>query len=371
MANISKYRVIVSIQGGEGVDITKNVDKITIRESLGDELIGEIHYDDSNGLADTISWYNEAVSISFEYLGMSYHSTFITDGIRGVTKKSSSKTFVIDLKAVNHLKDSMALCAKSFSGTATNVIKKIHEEFFDNDLLVKDEALNRGMFISPNISPKKAINMILNKSYNKEDSPFMQFQHFIGKKSPVIINSLQNMIANDPVCNFTQLNSLDKTNLRAIMGQAEKLVIDGDVTAAVAKRAAGEFGRTVVGYNLEKQEVEAVALGDEVNGVNTMIPFRNNMYNHREQPLLNNGDAVHIFTAKFVNSFLNQQTMSIYDCHPNHCGVGDTAEITVDAVVGDHDVPSEKYSGKYLIKGIIHNIIGDEFRQNLRMNKVE
>ena len=50
MANISKYRVVVAIQGGEGVDITKNVDKITIRESLGDELIGEIHYDDSNGL---------------------------------------------------------------------------------------------------------------------------------------------------------------------------------------------------------------------------------------------------------------------------------------------------------------------------------
>lgn len=375
--NLKNFRVNLFIKDSEsGIDLTYNIINLKIEESINSSLKGTIEYEDGLGISDITGFDSDRITIEFNYLGSRVAETFYTDGLShiNVSENEHKKTFIINLKAIKDVQDSMQLLAKSFSGKATEIIEKIHTEAFGpNSLIVKDTSLNRGKYIAPNISPNTAINSIKNNSYTQNISPFFIFQKLMSPDGVSILDSLKNIVDQE-VKHFLkqEVNTQQFKSLVDQIGDAETIIIESDHTNNIKKIRQGRLGKKVIQYDVSGSNLNQENIGSVDNAISLMAPFRKDMYNHDEEPLLNGGDYINkcISDSKKLDIF--STVVNVINCSPiPNLGVSDKVHIDVAVKNPLLSGKSTKYTGDYMVLSVIHSIIDGTYKQNLKLGRGE
>ncbi len=373
--NLKNFRVNLFIKdSNKGIDLTQNVLDIKIEESINSSLKGTITYEDGLGLSDITGFDTDRITVEFNYLGSKVGETFYTDGLNHInmTESGHKKTFIINLKAIKDVKDSMQLLAKSFSGKATEIIEKIHTEAFGPDsLIVNDTSLNRGKYIAPNISPNTAINSIKNNSYNNDITPFFIFQKLMSPDGVSYLESLKNIMDKE-VRHFLkqEVNTKSFKTLIDKVGDVESIIIEADHTNNIKKIRQGQLGKKVIQYDVSGSNLDQEVIGETDNAISLMSPFRKDMYNHDEEPLLNGGDYINKCISDTKKLDLFSTIVNIMNCEPiPNLGVGDKVHVDVPIKNPLMNGKSSKHSADYMVLNVIHSIIDGSYKQNMKLGR--
>lgn len=365
---VSNFSVLLN-RKNELIDITDTIININITESIFGNIEGNVEVVDGAGILDAVVGNQNTLVVEFLYLDKHISHEFYIDGVNHIDMTTSlvKKTYMINLKSINDLLDSMQLISKSFKGRSSDIIRTIFDESFGTKLNVLDESLTNGHYIAPNISPKKAIKQIKQQMYNRNNNPFFIFER-LNDNRHTILTSLSQIEDQIESVNITQQiqNSESVDAVLSNVAQPSKIVIHSDNDNMIYKTSKGVYGKTILNLDISNSKVNNETYG-ATHGSNSIINLlRNDMFDDGT-PLLNNSDHGNICNMQSILNMLFNTRVTAYDCHaaPN-IGVGNKATLEIP-VQSQSMVPSSKFSGSYVISAITHNIKDNEYTQNIEL----
>jgi len=366
---VSAFNVLLLHRDNGSIDITDMVLNVNITESLFGDLEGSIEVVDGVGLLDNNITNQNNIIIEFEYLKNKVQQKFYLDGVSSVdaTTNLTKKTYVINLKSINSLMDSMQLIAKSFKGKSSDIIKTIFDESFKSDLKILSDSITKGSYIAPNISPSKAIKQIKSQAYDVNQNPFFLFQRLVDNKYDFLtsLSQIEKQTVSatiNPVIQNSETVSKSLSNI----GQPSNVVIHGYSDNQVYKTNNGVFGKNIVNTDISNSTITNEPYGASINATSKTNILRTDMYDNSE-PLLNNNDYINKCKMQTILNLLFDTRVTAYDCHaiPN-IGVGNKIELLLQKNKQSQGI-SGKFSGDYLISKIVHRIADNEYTQNIEM----
>lgn len=364
---------IVNDNGDIDKDITDLVLNINITESLYGDLSGYLEIVDGIGALEEYINTQAKIIIDFTYLENKVQQQFIIDGVRHIDISSNihKKSYVINLKSINAVIDSMSLLSKAFVGKSTEIINKIYKEFF-GELDIYGDSLTSGHYICPNISPKKAINRIISQAYDTNNNPFFLFER-LGKNNGCLetlgfIKSQPVFFKVEPTITDLKLNEI--TSPLATIGQPSNIIIHSDNDGSTKKIAKGILGKNFNKLDLSNSGISNKKYGITTGAISISSPFRPDMYTNSVDPLLNSGDIMEVALMNTILSEMDQQLATAYQCIaiPN-LSVG----YIVDLVIGNNNVGisgvNSKFGGPCIVSKIIHRIDAGDYTQTIDLIK--
>ena len=367
---LSSFGVYLAQEDQTSIDITDQILNFTVEESLFGDLSGRVEVVDATGTLDNAITGNSYIILDFKYLEREVRHEFFVDGVSAVdvTSSKTKKTYAINLKTIDHLLDTMKLIAKSFKGRSTDIIKTIFDESFKKDLQVLSDSITKGHYISPNVSPSKAINQVKNQAYDANKNPFFLFNRLIDDKF-AYLDSLFHMEQQVPMATIKQtIQSNDDVNKPfANIGQPNKVVIHDDNDNKAYKLSKGVYGKNILNVDVSNSDFDNTAYGIHTNSTSITNPLRMDMYDDEVEPLLYDKDYSNVCTMNSILNMLFNTRITAYGCQaiPN-VGVGDKVELELQNNKVNQSV-SSKFSGHYLISNIVHRIEDNDYTQNIEM----
>jgi hypothetical protein len=366
---LSSYKVSLVYEGGTSIDITDTVTNLSISESLFGNLEGFIEIVDGVGILDNAISNQTRVLVEFDYIKSRVSHTFYLDGVRSVdiTTHLTKKTYVINFKAIDSLLNSMQLVAKSFKGRSSDIIKQIFDQHFDTKLKVLTDSITQGHYISPNVSPNRAIKQIQNQAYDSNISPFFLFQRLISSKFSFLtsLTQVEDQLTSATIA--TQIQNDETINKPfSNIGQPSNIVIHNDNDNQIEKISNGIYGKTIVNVDISNSTI-----GNEAYGATTTATSRSNLMRPDMfdigKPLLNSDDHINICKMQTILNMLFSTRITAYGCQaiPN-IGVGNKIKLKMQNHKQKQQ-ESSKYSGNYIISKIIHNIVDNDYTQHIEV----
>lgn len=179
----------------ERVDITNLILEISLFEAIDSPIIhGELKFADNSGLVTALPIIGqEEVSIKFTRQNQTVEKTFACTRVKGIEQMvNNTAGVVLTLTSKKHLKNSVSLFSKSYSGLGSDIIKQIHLNSFDEDIEIKSPSGSAHNVVFPFSKPYRAINSIVTKTFADDGTPYFLFDNLFGEKP--ILQSLQSMI---------------------------------------------------------------------------------------------------------------------------------------------------------------------------------
>lgn len=367
---VKSFKVSLGYTDGRSIDITDTVLNVNIVESLFGNIEGNIEIVDGIGMLDSAITNQNNIRIEFDYLSHKVTHDFYVDGVNSVdvTTHLNKKTYVINLKSLNDLANSMQLVAKSFKGRSSDIIKTIFDSAFDTKLEVLDKSITEGHYIAPNVSPNIAISQIQKQAYDINHNPFFLFQRFVNNNRTFLTSLTQ--IENQEATNTISTQIQDSETISKTLGnigQPSNIVIHSDNDNQINKVARGIYGKTVVNLDVANSSVSPEKYGAATEAVSKINIMRLDMFGDNSRPLLNTNDHVNICKMQSVLNLLFDTRVTAYGCQaiPN-IGVGNKVELKIIKNKQKKSV-SNKFSGNYIISNIIHRIEDGDYTQVIEM----
>jgi hypothetical protein len=371
---VSNLQVVIEHSDNNHKDITDLILNININESLYGDLSGHIEVVDGVAALDHYINSQSKVSIMFKYLNQTTKHMFVIDGIESIDISSNihKKTYVINLKSVNTFINSMNLISKSFKGKSTDIIKKIHDEFFTHDLLnIFNDSATIGTYISPNCSPKDAIDQILDQAYDSNNSPFFLFQRLIDEGQS-ILESLDHIKAQEPFFEISPVIINKEKDLKplSIIGQPENIIIHSDNIDTVHKISTGVFGKNIKQLDISNSGIIDDTYGIQIKSTSTLNPFRPDMYTNDVKPLLNSGDLINVTRMNTILNLMDTQMVTAYHCVAiPGLSVGHIINLNISSNSIGSASSSIKFAGAYVVSDINHRLDDGHYTQTIELSR--
>jgi|LWDU01.1.fsa_nt_gi hypothetical protein len=378
---LEKIKVYLNMSG-EIIDISAMATTIHINETIKGDLTGRIEITDDSGLIDElILTGDEVINISYKYFDVNIDVPFFLNGISNINmmQQTHAKTYAFELGSINDYISATNLIARSFEGTSVQIMYNIYISFFSHsNIAIGCDGKNVGRYIAPNISPKKAILNILNKSYDINNSPLLMFQT-LSASGATFINSLHNLLKENPVFTMTPtiISSTDimKTGpIKANIGRPTNIIIN-DTVDIIGKSANGDKGKNIYTLYLNSSDnSEVMFRGSSRPAITEVRPLRLNMYDDDVRPILTLADPTVVAQGEYDKAIWSSISAVAYNC-PAVVGlsVGDMVNLEIDERRQIRKNMPKKISSKYgylwLVTKINHRISQGLYTQDISLSK--
>ena len=194
--------IIISVNGTKW-DVTANVMNITLIESISAATInGVISMMDDSGVVHAIPLIGqERVIITFVKDGTKRSLEFRLNRVHDTTKiRKDVSGLKFELVSEKEYLNSSKTFSRSFSGSTTDIISKIHEEYLNQKIQKidnEDTGASSINLVLPYIKPYQAINKILEESYATNGSPLFLFESLNSVAKGPKIKSFNTMMSDD------------------------------------------------------------------------------------------------------------------------------------------------------------------------------
>lgn len=367
---LSAFKVSLVYTDGASIDITDTILEVSITENIFGNLEGSINIVDGVGILDNAISNDNVIVLEFNYLNTTVKHSFFLDGVNAIdiTTHLTKKTYVISLKSLDTLADTLQVISKSFKGTSSDIIKTIFDDVFSHNLKVLSDSITRGHYISPNISPSKIIKQIKSQAYDIKLTPFFLFERLIDNKN-TFLTSLTQVDSQPVLATISPVIQNGDTRNKPLsnIGQPKSIVIHSDNDNITYKAANGIFGKTIVNMDISKSSITTEAYGDATESNSTLNLIRLDMYDNDKAPLLNRDDHINVCEMVTKLNILFSTRITAYNCEaiPN-IGVGNKIELMLNKQKQKQS-PSGKFSGNYIISKIIHRIEDNDYTQTIEL----
>jgi|SaaInlStandDraft_5_1057022.scaffolds.fasta_scaffold00683_9 hypothetical protein len=365
---VSAFKVSIGYTDGTSIDITDSVLYVNIEENLFGFLAGNLSIVDGLGILDSAITNRNNIIIEFEYLKSKVKQSFYLDGVNSIDSTTSltKKTYVINIKAIDTILNSMKLVSKSFKGRSTDIIKTIFDESFNTKLKVLTDSLTQGHYIAPNVSPSTAIAQVQNRAYDLNQNPFFLFQRLVDNKSTFLtsLGQINDQMTSAVISTQIQ-NSETVDKVLKNIGQPASIIIHSDNDKQAQKIAGGVYGKNIVNLDVSNSTVTNEAYGASTNSTSKLNLVRPDMFDNDSKPLLHNGDYSNLCKMQTILNLLFNTKVTAYGCQAIPAiGVGNKVELQIHQNRQGQG-PSDKFSGNYIVSKIVHRIEDNEYTQTI------
>ena len=367
---VSAFKVSIGYTDGTSIDITDSVLYVNIEENLFGFLAGNLSIVDGLGILDSAITNKNNIIIEFEYIKSKVKQTFYLDGVNSIDSTTSltKKTYVINIKAIDTILNSMKLVSKSFKGRSTDIIKTIFDEAFNTELKVLTDSLTQGHYIAPNVSPSTAIAQVQNRAYDIDQNPFFLFQRLVDNKSTFLtsLGQINDQMTSAVISTQIQ-NSETVDKVLKNIGQPASIIIHSDNDKQAQKIAGGVYGKNIVNLDVSNSSVVNESYGATINATSKLNLMRLDMFDNESKPLLNTNDHSSICKMQSILSLLFNTRITAYGCQAiPTIGVGNKVELELQ-LNKQGQSPSNKFSGNYIVSKIIHRIEDNDYTQTIEL----
>ncbi len=199
--DISKLKVVITGLNGNKYDVTKNVTVIRIYESIDSYFLsGAMSMYDDSGLMHRVPLIGqEYVSIEFVKDKIEHKLSFRLVDVHETTKiRKDTSGLKFRLISEKEFLNSASTFSRSFSGSTTAIISKIHSDYLNEDVRIYDGGASSMNIVFPFIKPYTAISKILEESYSVDGSPLFLFETLKSVNTPKI-RSINAMMSSESV----------------------------------------------------------------------------------------------------------------------------------------------------------------------------
>lgn len=222
-------------------NITERVSNFTIFESIFESsLTGTITIVDNIDMISTIPIIGqEIIAVSYKFKNKDVDIAFRVSEIHDI-KNVNDNTGIYALKLVSDKKflSAVNLFSRSYRGKNTEIIAKIHEDFFGEEVEVISNGGTSHRIVYPYTKPYTAIELVLNNTYGEDKTPLFLYETVNGAK--VKLQSYGDMLSRyDNVIELKNVNIINDDPT----GQARRNIPiqNQNVSEQVIKRAYKTF----------------------------------------------------------------------------------------------------------------------------------
>lgn len=176
------------------IDISKFVISFKIYEDLDyPYLAGELQILDNSAITSAFPLVGqETVEISFTRAGISVTKEFACTSVVDISKAlNESAGVTLKLISKKGLTNSVSNFSKSYSGLASDIIKNIHNSFFNEDIDIQSDAGSAHNIVFPFTTPYVAIQSVISRTFGTDGTPYFLYENLFGEKP--ILKSLADM----------------------------------------------------------------------------------------------------------------------------------------------------------------------------------
>lgn len=162
------------------VDISGLVIAIELFEDLYTPfIVGTLTFADNSALTTRLPIIGqEEVYIKFIRAGVEVEKTFSCTQAGNISKKLGEAAGVeMRLMSTKTLTNSVSMFSKSYSGLASDIIQKIHTNFFDEPIDIQTPSASAHNIVFPFGKPYSAINSLLNTTFGDDGTPYYLFEN--------------------------------------------------------------------------------------------------------------------------------------------------------------------------------------------------
>ena len=222
-------------------NITERVSNFTIFESIFESsLTGTITIVDNIDMISTIPIIGqEIIAVSYKFKNKDVDIAFRVSEIHDI-KNVNDNTGIYAIKLVSDKKflSAVNLFSRSYRGKNTEIIAKIHEDFFGEEVEVISNGGTSHRIVYPYTKPYTAIELVLNNTYGEDKTPLFLYETVNGAK--VKLQSYGDMLSRyDNVIELKNVNIINDDPT----GQARRNIPiqNQNVSEQVIKRAYKTF----------------------------------------------------------------------------------------------------------------------------------
>lgn len=396
-SNYQEFQVVIVSARGTTYDITANVSKLEIFESIFEKsMTAKMTVVDNANIINNVPIVGqEVVAIGLKYKDTDHEIGFRVSQIEEVKSiNDNSGIYVIRMVSEQRYLSAMNLFSRAYKGRNTEIISKIH-----SDYISPVEVLSRGgtshQIAFPYMKPYQAIDMILKKTYCENNTPLFLYETLNGGKvylksyydmmtddEPVVIKN-GNMINTDPDGQprdmaeqnrnaFEQIIREGYSTFKALRnGALAAFVTEIDISGKTYTEDRFDYKKHAPVINSELQDV----LSDDFN-IND-VKLNENFNNHQlyfvkdskayaSENVGNVYQVDPISKAAMMSYRTRMQTQFVQILADNNENIqcGKLIDVTFRRMVPNIDDQEDldKYnSGKYLCTSVKHEIKGGKY----------
>lgn len=389
--SISDLNVLIETPDGTKHDVTLAVASISITESINTfHYFGKMTLMDSAGLREDLPIVGqEKVIVTFLKEGVDYETTLCITAIDQADKSSNIAQLVLYLSNPNELINTTKIFSRSYTGLGSNILNKIHAEFFATDLDDVDTTQNSINYIVPFATPYEAMTAILDKSHDINFYPMYLYQTLYENK--VKLKSLSSLLNQDAVYTFkdspvtTGPNKdpgyrglIDDSNINRILNfNVKAFDIQTNMKHGVYGSFTTNYDITSKMYNVYRYKYETDKTQDYLNddfkvGSRALADIHTTRhFLHRKNQLgfesLSNLNSHATEALPRRTSLYNDQFSIVIEAQLNsRPGIYAGCILNIDLdkdkpKVTGGDYEDEQLSGNYLVHTLTHNISNERY----------
>jgi len=178
-SDVEVNELMLYTTSGKAFDISDLVTEINIYENLlSPVMTADIFIVDAAGLfANTPILGQEKIEGIITQGNDLQDFTFRSVGIEDIsTENDYTLRYKINLVEESYYRNATTLISQSYSGSITDIIKSIAEDYLDEDIEIIDESVGNFKLIIPNLNPYKAIRWLMRRAHTDNNSPLVCYK---------------------------------------------------------------------------------------------------------------------------------------------------------------------------------------------------
>ena len=242
---------------------------LTIFESIKGYIKGSFTVQDNVNFYDTFIGITQApIQIQFEYLGDTINNVFYGNGVSHMQIEKLGKKYTIHFVSYTETNDQINRINEVYSGTSDEIVDKLFLESNKGlaHLIIDTKTDTKGRYIVPNIRAGHALNHVVKKAYDVNNSSLYLYQRLYDQGA-TRLTSLHDMSENyflgskDKTFNITQQlagASEDSDGLSSVdmVGTAASFELTEFHMNYIQKLAAGNWGNKLQQVQLDETNLK-------------------------------------------------------------------------------------------------------------------
>lgn len=166
------------------VDVSDLVISLSIFEAIDEMyLTGKLVIADNSALVTQLPIIGqEEVEVKFIRAGVEIEHTFACTNVENVIKMLGETAGVeLNLVSTKALTNQVSRFSKSYSGLASDIIQKIHTNFFEESIDIQSPSSSAHHIVVPFSRPYDTISEILSSTIGSDGTPYYLFENLVGE----------------------------------------------------------------------------------------------------------------------------------------------------------------------------------------------
>ena len=352
-------------------DLSAMVLNMTIFESIKGYLRGSFTVQDNINFYDTfIHTTQPPIQIQFEYLNTLCNNVFYGNGVSNMKIEKLGKVYTIHFISYTAMNDQLTIINSVYSGTSDLIVDKLFLESNKGNALLQidSRADTKGRYVVPNIKAGSAINHVVSKAYDTNNSGLCLDQRLYDQGF-TRLTSLWDMSENyffgddKEIFNLTQRlagtsEGSDGLSGEDMVGTSASFELSEYYMNFTKKLADGNWGNKIQQIHLDETAIKKFEVNERTDVPVTVYKTSDNLYDDNVKSLFSLGFEPSSFAV-------NNQRKRSYGQYMNVLNVvavpGLSAGFTVGLDQGGSNISSTKTDdNNYIIANINHRFIMDD-----------